>query len=214
MRRATLTQSAVEVQRRSQQSVLGSDARPAQYDRHQSGVLEQLFSRCFFADYQTRLCGGAAEPLYQPATAGAAAVIYYRHDYFRSALHEVAHWCVAGDERRLREDYGYWYEPDGRNAEQQATFLQLEVLPQALERLFCLAADHPFAVSVDNLQGEAGDVQGFARAVAARAAGLWPQRINPRARCWLEALSWHFRDQDFARVMMSTEGVVLLQTLD
>ena len=32
-------------------------------------------------------------PYYEPGT---PSVIYFREDFDRSALHEVAHWCVAG----------------------------------------------------------------------------------------------------------------------
>lgn len=188
MGRATLTQSDDKVQRR----------------QHDSLALERLFEQCFFAEYRTLLRGGAAEPLYQPGRYPAPAIIYYRQDFFRSALHEVAHWCVAGEQRRLLEDYGYWYEPDGRSASQQAEFLRLEVQPQALEKLFCLAADYPFAVSVDNLRGECGDVRGFSDAVSARAAALWPQQLNQRARCWLQQLSQYFRSEDFDQLMRTS----------
>ena len=33
---------------------------------------------------------------------------------FNSALHEISHWTIAGKERRLLADLGYWYAPDGR----------------------------------------------------------------------------------------------------
>ena len=39
--------------------------------------------------------------------------IYFARGFYSSALHEIAHWLVAGKERRKLEDFGYWYEPDG-----------------------------------------------------------------------------------------------------
>ena len=77
------------------------------------------FLTAFFKRRTPRSCVGAAEPYYEP---GAPSVIYFREDFDRSALHEVAHWCVAGPLRRGLPDYGYWYAPDGRNAEQQSAF--------------------------------------------------------------------------------------------
>lgn len=64
---------------------------------------------------------------------------------------EQSHWCIAGEQRRQLEDFGYWYEPDGRNHAQQEKFLSVEVKPQALEKIFSQAAAYPFQVSLDNL---------------------------------------------------------------
>src|SRR5690606_39383874 len=52
---------------------------------------------------------------YLPASEpdGLARVVF-AHGFFASALHEIAHWCIAGDYRRTLHDYGYWYCPDGR----------------------------------------------------------------------------------------------------
>ena len=114
-------------------------------DAHQ---LTRLFNREFAVSDETELIGGAAEPYYQP---GAPHRVYFRADYVRSALHEVAHWCVAGARRRQLPDYGYWYSPDGRAAEQQQAFFAVEARPQAIERDFCEAAGIPFSPSVDNV---------------------------------------------------------------
>ena len=114
-------------------------------DAHQ---LTRLFNREFAVSDETELIGGAAEPYYQP---GAPNRVYFRADYVRSALHEVGHWCVAGERRRQLPDYGYWYSPDGRDAEQQQAFFVVEARPQAIERYFCEAAGIPFSPSVDNV---------------------------------------------------------------
>ena len=107
-----------------------------------------LFNREFAVSDKTALIGGAAEPSYQP---GSPHRIYFRADYVRSALHEVAHWSVAGRCRRQLLDYGYWYSPDGRDADQQQAFFAVEARPQAIERCFCEAIGIPFSLSVDNV---------------------------------------------------------------
>ena len=107
-----------------------------------------LFNREFAVSDKTALIGGAAEPYYQP---GSPDRIYFRADYVRSALHEVAHWSVAGRRRRQLLDYGYWYSPDGRDADQQQAFFAVEARPQAIERCFCEAIGILFSPSVDNV---------------------------------------------------------------
>ena len=114
-------------------------------DAHQ---VMRLFNQEFAESDTTELIGGAAEPYYEP---GSPHRIYFRADYVRSALHEVAHWCVAGRRRRQLPDYGYWYSPDGRHAEQQQAFFAVEARPQAIERRFCEVAGIPFSSSVDNV---------------------------------------------------------------
>lgn len=172
--------------------------------RFSSVALERLFEQCFGEAFNTQLRGGAQEPFYQAATADGehrrgteSATIFYRADYFRSAMHEVAHWCVAGAQRRQQDDYGYWYAPDGRSAEQQQAFEQLEVLPQAWELIFCAAANHPFGVSIDNLDGGAANMAEFQQAVSAKAEALL--RDAPRSHrgmLWSTALAEHFRGME------------------
>ncbi len=158
---------------------------------HRATDLERLFRETFFDRYQTVLEGGFDEPVYRagdPGT-GAPARIRYTRDYFRSALHEVAHWCVAGERRRRLDDYGYWYAPDGRDAAAQAEFLRVEVRPQALEALFCAACHHPFRVSLDNLDGDPGDEARFAADVQALAQELHRRGPPARAKLWIDALT-------------------------
>ena len=117
-------------------------------DAHQ---LVRLFNQEFSESDKTELIGGAAEPYYQP---GSPHRIHFRADYVRSALHEVAHWCVAGRRRRQLPDYGYWYSADGRDAEQQQAFFAVEARPQAIERYFCEAIGIAFSPSVDNVDAQ------------------------------------------------------------
>ncbi|MDP5254753.1 MULTISPECIES: elongation factor P hydroxylase [unclassified Vibrio] len=122
---------------------------------HRYQDLIELFDRTFFDSYQTRLVLSPDEPIYLPAD---DEVPYHRimfaHGYFASALHEIAHWCVAGPKRRLLEDFGYWYQPDGRDENAQARFEQVEIRPQAYEWILSVSAGFPFTVSCDNLNGD------------------------------------------------------------
>ncbi|WJY16406.1 elongation factor P hydroxylase [Pectobacteriaceae bacterium CE90] len=122
---------------------------------HRYDQLIQLFNDCFSRDYNTQLIKGEDEPIYLPAD---EQVPYHRivfaHGFYASAMHEISHWCIAGAARRLQVDFGYWYCPDGRDAETQHQFEDVEIKPQALEWLFCVAAGFPFNVSCDNLNGE------------------------------------------------------------
>jgi elongation factor P hydroxylase len=162
--------------------------------------LEALFAACFLQEFRTRLLGGADEPLYQPATSSEQlASIYYREDFVASALHEVAHWCIAGPQRRLQVDYGYWYIPDGRDADQQARFEQVEARPQALEWHFALACNWRFQVSNDNLAGTLADGSTFPDAVHRHARHYCHTGLPPRAARFCSALAHQFSGRDRAR---------------
>lgn len=163
---------------------------PGQARPFDSRDLEGLFRQVFHAEFDTLLCGGGEEPVY---LAGPPARIVYTRDYFRSALHEVAHWCVAGPARRTQDDYGYWYAPDGRDAAQQRLFEQVEVVPQALELLFCAACGHGFRVSVDNLDGGAVDEHAFSEAVKAAALARVGHYGTQRWVRWMRRLSDFYR---------------------
>lgn len=154
--------------------------------------IAEVFARCFARGENCLLCGGADEPLYQPASGEQANTIFYRDDFARSALHEVAHWCIAGEQRRKLLDYGYWYEPDGRSAEQQQQFELVERKPQALEWFFCLASGLPFALSIDNLDAAPGDNFSFALAVWQQARRYLREGLPGRAASFQQALAIEF----------------------
>lgn len=153
-------------------------------------TLERLFAACFEAEYATVLVGGGDEPLYLPSATPATAPhrVVYRADYVASALHEVAHWCLAGAARRALEDYGYWYAPDGRDAAQQAEFERVEARPQALESIFADASGLPFHLSADNLDAGFGPSDGFAQAVEAARSALLAGGLPRRAERFRRAL--------------------------
>ena len=149
---------------------------------HHSQQLIKLFHECLGQHYKTRLCAGADEPLYEPAKDGVPANIYFRNDYFSSALHEIAHWCIAGEERRRQTDYGYWYVSDGRNNAQQIDFYRVEIKPQALEWCFSVACGVPFSVSVDNVQTSCTDWSAMERQ---------QQQVNLFTRnCYTQVSNW------------------------
>ncbi|HFC29733.1 MAG TPA: diaminobutyrate-2-oxoglutarate aminotransferase, partial [Oceanospirillales bacterium] len=87
--------------------------------------LLNLLNTKFLNHYHTEIIGGFNEPFYKAAIGKAKAQIQFSHDYIRSALHELAHWCVAGEERRKCDDFGYWYAADGRTQSQQDEFFKV-----------------------------------------------------------------------------------------
>lgn len=156
---------------------------------HSCVDIEALFAECFAASDNTRLEGGGAEPLYLPAGADCAHHrILYRGDYFASALHEIAHWCIAGPARRQWVDYGYWYHPGERGPAEQLVFEVAEAAPQALEWVFANAAGHPFRISRDNLGDASADAGHFKRCVLTEAWRYCHQGVPPRAARFIAAL--------------------------
>jgi elongation factor P hydroxylase len=162
-------------------------------DGFRASRLEQLFRDCFAARWRTLLVGGAREPFYQPAPNDAGFhLLHYRLDYFASALHEVAHWCIAGAERRQLPDFGYWYEPDGRNATQQRAFEAVEYKPQALEWFFSRASGYRFRLSSDNLAAHGDENTAFALRVLEQARHWRDAGLPTRAGLFFAALSEAF----------------------
>lgn len=158
--------------------------------------LERVFDDCFALRWRTRLHGGADEPYYAPAREpGREHTLYYRSDYFASALHEVAHWCIAGARRRLEPDFGYWYTPGDRDAGQQRAFEAVETKPQALEWIFSRACGYRFRPSADNLGLAARgllDSAGFNRCVLEAVRGWQARGLPRRAATFYRALCREF----------------------
>ena len=168
----------------------GLDSPPADAD---CAPLIELFDQCFVGPFNTRLVRGSDEPVYLPADGDCVSHrVIFAHGYFSSALHEIAHWCLAGEQRRLQIDYGYWYAPDGRSAEQQQAFEAVEVKPQALEWVLSKSCGHRFRISADNLSGEATDPQVFKQAVYQQALRYCQQGLPARAETLRQALSRYY----------------------
>jgi elongation factor P hydroxylase len=142
----------------------------------------------------TRLLGGFPEPYYKAATTGSPAEVQFTRDYERSALHELGHWCIAGQQRRLINDYGYWYVPDGRSDEQQRLFYDVETKPQAVEKHFCTALGVSFEVSADNLDNYSrADMDKFSERVNEQYRRYQADGFPPRAIEIYDCLwQWHF----------------------
>ncbi|NMR26431.1 elongation factor P hydroxylase [Pseudoalteromonas sp. NEC-BIFX-2020_015] len=157
---------------------------------HQIADLISIFDSTFYQSHNTRLIKGEHEPIYTPANEHTSYhQIVFAHGFYASALHEIAHWLVAGDKRRLLEDYGYWYCPDGRDASQQAKFESVEVKPQAIEWALSAAAGFDFNVSVDNLNGEQTCRFDFQVRVHQQLIQFLDDGFNPRTSTLLNALS-------------------------
>lgn len=114
--------------------------------RHLKTALSNIFSNL-------KIEGGADEPFYSAPTKSRQAVLYFKSNYPRSLLHEISHFCLAGDKRRAIDDFGYWYSPCGRTAEQQKQFEKVEARPQGLEKALCQIAGLPFSPSLDDFSG-------------------------------------------------------------
>lgn len=179
-------------------------------------ALIALFDAIFADTYATRLVRGGSEPLYCPRGAEHPYHrIIFAHGFFASALHEISHWCIAGPQRRMLEDYGYWYLPDGRDRDQQQAFEAAEVAPQAVELLLTEACRRRFNVSADNLGGSVEvDREAFRLRVEARAAWLRTNGLSPRAAALHRALGIRFgegasfeRARDQARAMLEAAGM-------
>jgi len=146
--------------------------------------------------FRTRLVAGAGEPIYLAAAVPEAPhQIVFAHGYFSSALHELAHWCLAGPKRRAQDDYGYWYCPDGRNARQQVEFERVEVKPQAVEWWLTAATGRSFRSSTDNLNGTATDSRPFRQAVQQQAQRYAKEGLPVRAGRAVDLLCEAFQNE-------------------
>lgn len=164
-----------------------------------------LFNQLFKTSLNTILVKGDDEPIYLPADQdNPHHRVIFAHGFYASALHEIAHWCVAGPERRKLEDFGYWYKPDGRTAGEQAEFEKVEIRPQAFEWLMSKAAGHKFNFSADNLSSDIGASESFKANVLSTVHELLDQGLPERVGILVEAL----RKQS-GRLPLSKEEFVL-----
>ncbi len=156
--------------------------------------IARAFNGAFGASHRTLLFGGGAEPLYVPADAQQPARIVFTRDYAASALHEAAHWCLAGAARRRLPDYGYAYVPGPRTAPQREAFFAAECDVQALEALFADVCAVRFVVSADDFAAPHEELAAFERRVLARLADRRRTGLAGRAAVFRNALVEAFRD--------------------
>ncbi|WP_330997735.1 elongation factor P hydroxylase [Psychrosphaera haliotis] len=175
---------------------------------HQITDLKRLFDDTFASDFNTRLIKGDDEPIYLPANTGEGklpaqpfAQVVFAHGFYASALHEIAHWCLAGEQRRTQVDYGYWYCPDGRTAEEQQKFQSVEIKPQAIEWALSLAAGFRFQVSCDNLSGDEFGQQpdrlAFEKQILDQIKVYLDNGYPPRAQLFIECLAAFYNQSPF-----------------
>lgn len=176
-------------------------------EQYRLQMIIQLFDNLFLDGENTQLIGGADEPLYIPSISkNKPHQLLFRENFLSSALHEIAHWCIAGKKRRLQQDFGYWYEPDGRTVVQQAHFESVEVKPQALEWLFSNACGQKFTpssdnLSADNLNASAQDPKAVDKAfnqALVKQATHWcqTQQLPHRAKLFIDGLKKQFDSAD------------------
>lgn len=157
-----------------------------------AGEIAGVFNSLFAQRYRVEMIGGAVDPDYLPPTPTTAGCIRYRSDYAHSAMHEAAHWCIAGPQRRRQVDYGYWYQAPPRDEQAQQAFAEVEARVQALEAIFTEAAGLLFRVSIDDVDNLLRFEADFTRAVEAQRLRWWQRGLPARAelfRVGLETLA-------------------------
>lgn len=167
-----------------------------------------LFNNTFYSNFNTKLVLGGDEPLYQPITPLCQYhQIIFAHGYFSSALHEIAHWLVAGEQRRLEVDYGYWYEPDGRDLQKQAEFEIVEVNPQAIEWAVAVSCGFKFEVSSDNLSGIVINRLAFKQKVYHQVLRLLENGFSARTQQFLSACQAYYQTPTLTAACFEYQGM-------
>ena len=156
--------------------------------------IAQIFNEAFLESHHTLMSGGGAEPLYEAAAGSTRARIVFTRDYPASALHEAAHWCLAGLVRRRQRDYGYWYIPGPRDPQQRRAFFAAEAEVQALEAIFAHACGVRFVISADDFAATPAEIDSFGRVVSELIA-VRRSRLRSRARRFLDALELAFEHE-------------------
>jgi elongation factor P hydroxylase len=156
--------------------------------------IQKIFNETFLNDFNTELIFGHDEPFYKAAKEGHHThKIYSRSDFFASALHEIAHWCIAGSKRREKDDYGYWYSPDGRDINKQREFEKVEIRPQAIEKAFSNACSFPFKPSADNLELQDYDTKDFENSISEQFQTFELDGYPIRAQIFIDKLKTFYK---------------------
>lgn len=158
-------------------------------EQHHYQDLIYLFNQLFEHTEQTILVAGGDEPLYLPKDQHSQLNrIIFTKDYYASALHEIAHWCIAGKQRRTLVDYGYWYQSNRHSADAQNLFEHAEAKPQALEWIFSQAARFKFRVSADNLARNNEASESFKQKIYQYTRQFLETKLPKRAILFTESL--------------------------
>lgn len=172
---------------------------------HNYQDLITIFNNLFGFSENTVLISHGTEPLYLPQDENNSKNrIIFTHDYYSSALHEIAHWCIASKERRQLIDYGYWYNPQRVTLEDQQLFEQAEAKPQALEWIFSIAAGIKFNISADNLLQNNEVSQTFKMAIYNQTIKYLTEGLPERAEKFKQhLLTFYQRAQKFDIALFS-----------
>ena len=175
-----------------------------------AAAIGELFDLTFAA-YDVRMRGGFDEPIYLPSghrdlVDARIAEVRFSHDFAASALHEAAHWCIVGVERRSLVDYGYEYLAPPRAERAKVRFFDLEKRVQALEWVFCLAARLPFRPSLDDLTATSCDLARFAARIDGARGELLARGLPRRAALFANALAEGSAASAAGRAMRATAG--------
>lgn len=174
---------------------------------HRIDDLIRIFNQLFLDSLNTELVVGIDEPVYLPANDQYPHHrIIFAHRFYASALHEIAHWCVAGPERRLKEDFGYWYKPDGRTSEEQQLFESVERRPQAYEWILSVSAGKRFHFSADNLSAGIGASSEFKQSVLLQVHETLEQGMNPRLKLLSDQLRGFYQQPPLEPRMFQLEN--------
>ncbi len=174
---------------------------------HHYQDLIDIFNQTFFDEYNTKLELGGDEPIYLPADdVTEYNRIVFARGFYASGLHEIAHWCVAGPKRRMQEDFGYWYQPDGRTESVQADFEAVEIRPQSYEWILSISAGFPFNVSCDNLHGDfEPDRLAFMSRVYIEVESILNIGLPPRVKQLSEALRSFYKTSELKIVQFEVK---------
>ncbi len=107
-----------------------------------------------------------------------------------SALHETAHWCIAGKARRAIKDFGYRYQAD-RDPTEQQDFCRFESRPQALESIFHDAiGSELFTPSLDGIEYQNNIVllEEFSEQIQQKKQSYLINGLPKRAKKFVDAL--------------------------
>ncbi|QUM88360.1 elongation factor P hydroxylase [Moritella sp. 36] len=170
------------------------------HNKHHYQDLIRIFNHTFSSEFNTQLVKGDDEPIYMPMNTNFEQYvscdhhrIIFAHGFFSSGMHEISHWLVAGLARHQLVDFGYWYIADGRNAQQQAEFEKVEIVPQAIEWIICVAAGAKYRVSVDNVSDIVIDRLAFQHKIHKQVQIYLEKGLSTRTQALVSALKAFYK---------------------